>query len=380
MKLAYLAQSTIPSTAANSVHVMKMCAAFASCGVEVELIVPAIRDLDFSMDEVYDYYGVERTFSLHRVPYVSPGGSRLKYLISSGKLWLDFRRRLNDFKPDLVYGRSVIGCHAGVSLGISTGLEVHQPVWGSLVEGKLLRSLVKKDDFRKLVTITDALGRLYDAEGALGSKGIAVAADAADALPLDEVVSSWPGRPDCLQAGYIGSLHEGRGVEVVLELARRIKDVDFHLVGGDENSLERIRAMEKTANVFLHGFVPPSETHKYRNSCDVLLAPYQESIEVHGGGGNTAKYCSPLKIFEYMSARKAIMISDLPVFHEVLNSGNAVMLPPDDVDAWESALHKFHDADLREAYAAVAYSDFTRHHTWKNRAENILSFLKGGIA
>ena len=154
-------------------------------------------------------------------------------------------------------------------------------------------------------------------------------------------------------------------------------DVDFHLVGGAEAERERILRAGVGANVFLHGFVSPSVTYRYRNACDVLLAPYQGSIEVHGGGGNTAGYCSPLKIFEYMSARKPMLISDLPIFHEVLNSGNAVMLSPTDVKAWEDALRLLEDEQVRERYAAVAYEDFLSRHTWKERARKILASIGG---
>ena len=44
MKIVYIANSTIPSTSANSVHVMKICEAFSNNGVDIKLIIPNIRD------------------------------------------------------------------------------------------------------------------------------------------------------------------------------------------------------------------------------------------------------------------------------------------------------------------------------------------------
>ena len=373
MKLAYLAQSTIPSTAANSVHVMKMCAAFASAGAEVELVVPDVPG--DGVGDVHAHYGVARNFAVRRVPYTDPKGSRLVYAFSAARLWMQFRRAVRDFRPDVIYGRSVIGCHAGASLGIRTCLEVHQPVWGSLVEGALFRSLIGKEPFCGLVTITSALKSMYEAEGATGGKPVLVAPDAADPSDLGDVPENWPGGPGRLQVGYVGSLNLGRGIEVILELARRNPDVDFHLVGGSEADRRRLEENLSSPNVHAHGFVPPSRTHLYRNACDVLLAPYQRSVRVHGGEGDTASYCSPLKIFEYMSARKPMLVSDLPVFHEVLGAGNAVLLPPDDVDAWEEALNRLRDGAARHALAEEAYGDFVANHTWEKRAEKLLSHL-----
>ena len=373
MKLAYLAQSAIPSTAANSVHVMKMCSAFAAAGAEVELVVPDVPG--GGVRDVHAHYGVARNFAIRRVPYTDPGGSRLVYAFSAAMLWSRFRRAVRDFRPDAVYGRSVVGCHAGACLGIRTRLEVHQPVWDSLVEGRLFRSLIGKETFAGLVTITSALGAMYEAGGMTGGKPVLVAPDGADPSDLRGVPENWPGREGCLQAGYVGSLNPGRGVEIILELARRFPDMDFHLVGGAEEDRKRLEERGLAANVHVHGFVPPSMTHLYRNACDVLLAPYQRSVQVHGGGGDTASYCSPLKIFEYMSARKPMLISDLPVFHEVLDSDTAVLLPPDDADAWEAALNRLRDEAVRGGYAGAAYEAFTANHTWEKRAERLLASM-----
>ena len=45
-----------------------------------------------------------------------------------------------------------------------------------------------------------------------------------------------------------------------------------------------------------------------------------------------------MKMFEYMAAERAIITSDLPVIREVLNESNAVFCPPDEVDAWKTAI------------------------------------------
>ena len=53
--------------------------------------------------------------------------------------------------------------------------------------------------------------------------------------------------------GYVGNLYRGRGVELVVELARALPEVAFELVGGSEADLARWRAAGLPANLELHG-------------------------------------------------------------------------------------------------------------------------------
>ena len=44
MKILYISKSIIPSRTANSIHVMKMCQAFADNGHEVVLLAPNTKN------------------------------------------------------------------------------------------------------------------------------------------------------------------------------------------------------------------------------------------------------------------------------------------------------------------------------------------------
>ncbi|MCB9520892.1 MAG: group 1 glycosyl transferase, partial [Myxococcales bacterium] len=67
MRILYLTNSNVPSTAANSVQVMKMCQALARAGHEVELSCRAgLVDA-----EPFEYYGIEPIFRLTRSPHVA---------------------------------------------------------------------------------------------------------------------------------------------------------------------------------------------------------------------------------------------------------------------------------------------------------------------
>ena len=65
MKIAYIAGWPIPSRAANAVHVMKMCQAYAHNGHDISLIHPAGSHDDLKdIDDLFEHYGVEQNFEM----------------------------------------------------------------------------------------------------------------------------------------------------------------------------------------------------------------------------------------------------------------------------------------------------------------------------
>jgi glycosyltransferase involved in cell wall biosynthesis len=177
--------------------------------------------------------------------------------------------------------------------------------------------------------------------------------------------------------GYIGHLYAGKGFEIIPALAARMPSADFHVVGGEQKTVEALRSDPTLPrNVRLHGFVPPAETERLCLAFDVLLAPYQSDVRI-AGGGETAAWMSPLKVFGYMAAAKPILCSDLPVLREVIEDGrNGILVPPDDPGAWAAALQRLlDDSALRERLGATAHADFLARHTWQQRASRVLAGL-----
>jgi glycosyltransferase involved in cell wall biosynthesis len=83
---------------------------------------------------------------------------------------------------------------------------------------------------------------------------------------------------------------------------------------------------------------------------------------------------SPLKVFEYMAAGKAIVCSDLPVLREVLeHERTALLVPPDDRDAWVGALVRLaRDVPFRHCLGAAARRELEDKYTWQRRAQRVL--------
>jgi glycosyltransferase involved in cell wall biosynthesis len=115
------------------------------------------------------------------------------------------------------------------------------------------------------------------------------------------------------------------------------------------------------------GFIPNQELPLYQAAGDVLLMPYERLI-AGSGGGDSAVYASPMKMFDYMACRRAILSSDLPVIREILNDRNSLLCPPEEPAAWSAAFARLMlDETLRRRLAEQAWAD-VQAYTWQKRA------------
>ena len=371
MKVAYLTYATLPSRKAHSIHVMRMCSALAENGHEVTLWYPGIGsggDEEFTTDQIMSFYGVRSAFALRRIPRFSGQWG----LYATG-LVMALRVALS--RPDLVLSRFLIGSImlSRVS-SVPSLLELHQPVsQESRFQHKLFRRFIQSRAFHRLIVITQPLKGIFLDDHPMKGSDILVLADGAD--PTPEQRSGGPEHDDrLLQVGYFGHLYPGRGIEIIQEMARRCPWAEFHIVGGLENDIERVRAESKdNGNVRVHGFVSPEKAASWRMEMDVLVSPYQRKVGI-GGDFTTEKWMSPLKVFEYMAAGKPIICSDIPVLREVLDhESNCLLCIPDDVQEWVAALTRLREEpELAAGLAEQAVDAVTRNYLWTVRAERIL--------
>jgi len=364
MKLAYISYSYLSSGQANCVHVMKMCQAFSKLGHDVTLFVPN-DNVPIDNGDIYNHFGVNKCFKIKKIPtYFFIGRSHV----------FSFMCRFYIKNFDLIYSRSVLACACVVSKKTKFVFESHIPVWKiSFAEVLAFKYIKRSPEFMKLVVISGVLKDMYLSNNYIEKEKILVAHDGADEARKVKLELPWKGRGGALQVGYVGHLFPGRGVEIVFSIAERFPNADFHIVGGTEKDLSFWKSKNKLNNVYLYGYVAPSHTDFYRDKCDILLMPYQINLTIANSKINTVEWMSPLKMFEYMSAKKAIISSDLPVIREVLNDSNSMLVPPNNVDKWSKAISDLYNKNLRTKISNKAYEDFISNYTWLTRASNVSS-------
>ena len=173
-------------------------------------------------------------------------------------------------------------------------------------------------------------------------------------------------------------MYKGKGIEIIAAIADKVKDdVEFHVIGGNEKDINIWKNNIVNKNVFFYGYVPHKKVGNYINALDICLLPNQKVVFGYGTKGtgmNLSKFTSPLKVFEYMSHKKPIIASDLPVLKEVLNEKNSIIVKCDNITEWINAIEKLKSSTSREKIAKQALSDFN-NYTWKNRASRLMSNL-----
>jgi len=365
MNITYITPSGIPSKQANTIQVMKMCEAFSQQGNEVNLICP--NNESENIDDIFSYYGIEESFEINRLPWKPFNGYQFTVLASLAAFYSG---------SDIVYGRSIAGCYFSALLGLDVVYESHVPADKiHPITDRMFKSLISSTNLVSLVVITEALKEYYVSRYDI-EETIYVAPDAAtrqDGTPIHKIQNT-----DRQKVGYVGHLYEGKGINLIIELAREETSVDFHVVGGTDKDLKTWRSRAgDISNLEFHGHVPPANVGDYLASFDVVLAPYQRQVHGAGGGTNLSKWMSPLKIFEYMSAEKPIVCSDLPVLREVLTDGeNALLCDPDDVAEWVEALRELRsNCELHNRLATNAKRDFEAQYSYDARAESIIKVI-----
>jgi glycosyltransferase involved in cell wall biosynthesis len=374
MRIAYLSDSELPSKRANSVHVMHMCNAFSKLGHEVWLF--GLKGGKVSLKEIRLWYGV------------GDFGLKLTSLrIPKLTLWwhaLHMLRGVRKLKSDVIFGRSLFGCYVLAKHGFKVCLETHDPI-NVLTKQQhaIFIKLLKSPNLIGIVVISKALKEIILSQTTLIKEDrILVAHDGATIQNFtDSDLASYPwptSKNERLQIGYVGTISQGRGIELIIELSKKLSHLDFHIIGGRKEDLQKIglEANGVSENLFFHGFVSPKEATLARKRCDILLAPYQENVTLKSGK-NTAKYMSPLKVFEYMEAGKAIIASDLPVLREVLTDGdNCILINPKSTPDWVKLVETVSaDNALRQALGRKAYQSLLMNYTWEKRSERILTFI-----
>jgi len=376
MKLVYLSMSAIPSRLANSIHVMKMCEAFAQNGHEVTLIAQAGHEAKANEEDDFQFYGVKPIFKIIKLKS-RPGkfGRNLYGLEALRSVWT--------IHSDLIYGRFLLGCLLAARFTRAKVLfESHSPInTNDRSEIRLFKWLLKSRRFLRMTVISAALRDYYLDTYPIGKDKLVVAHDGAT-LPSDAIparVLTALGTDLAFNVGYIGHLYKGKGMELIAQLVILCPWASFHIIGGQPEDIAYWSdKLANVPNIKFYGFVPPAEVFGFSAACDVLLAPYQNEVYGHGKvkkHRSISQWMSPLKIFEYMALGKPMICSDLPVLREIVNPGqNGLLCPPDQAGAWAVALQELKNKpDLRYNLGSQAKADFEAYYSWQKRAHYVLA-------
>lgn len=393
-RLIYIANIRLPTEKAHGLQIIQNCEAFADVGARVSLwtagrfntrAMRAVRD-------VWAYYGVKKNFSIRRlpvldlIPLVPERTDMLARLIFYLQLWTFALSALVGAlftRADLYYSRDafVVYLLGFIKPRRKLAYEAHRlgrPGSGEALQRRALKRA------GTIIAITQALADDLIALGAPPERVIVAhdgirAARFANAPTKDDarLTLGWP--MDAFIVGYVGRLHTlamDKGVGSLVDALARVDGAALAVVGGPDPMAralyERWVALGLDPSRFLYaGQVTPDKVPLYLSAFDVCAMPHPHTEHF-------ARHTSPLKLFEYMAARRPIVASDLPGFAEVVRDRvSALLVPPGDVPALAEAFIQLRDNPPFGDYLADnAYQRVMSRYTWHQRAKQILEKVR----
>ncbi len=367
----------IQSRDGQGVHVEAIVAALRQAGHEVLVVGPRFYDQA-------TFGGESRWVALIRrcLPGVLSEIAELAYNLPA---YRRLRRACDSFRPDLIYERYNLFYLAGALVARRRRLpfyvEVNAPLaaersrFGNLRLrrlGQASERLVWRSADR-LLAVTGVLKDMVVAAGVAPSR-IEVIPNGIESARFAPTSSHRAG-PTVL--GFVGFVRSWHGLHVVIDaLAREPGAEGLHLVvvgeGPARPELERqAAAMGIGARVRFTGLASHEAIPELVAGFDIALQP------------RVVAYASPLKIFEYMAAGRAIVAPDQPNIREILEDGRTALLfdPAQPEGLWQAIRRLAEDPSLRERLGAAAREEIRhRDYSWRRNAERIVALAQEDLA
>lgn len=173
---------------------------------------------------------------------------------------------------------------------------------------------------------------------------------------------------------YTGRINHKKGLELVIEAAKRLPELQFILVGSrGEGVIEKLAAT--IPNLRIVGWQPAERLGDYIYAADVLLIP--PSTQPLATFGTTVL---PLKLFLYLASGRPIVAGDTVDVREVLrHNENAYLCAPDQLHELVSGINAvINDTALGERLGVAAKAD-SGNFTWNERARKIAEIVEARL-
>jgi len=373
LKIIYVGSPELFSKGASAIHIMKMCQAMTRLGVETELLIPSNKP----RTQLFEYYGIESEFRITSFPYFR--NTSLRNIIH-GLLAALYIKLFRANRYDIVVTRNIVFTYFATKFfQIPTIYDAHHP----LVKGGsfLFDSFKDSKYLIRFSTNSKGLSETYIDQGLPADKLVV----AHNGVELERFQNA-PSKLECREhlklpfdkkiVCYAGNIYEGRGIEQLIDVAQRLKDIMFLIVGGLDEDVDRYRKIAKSEgarNFELVGFVPHRDVPLYLLASDILVMPYTSNMTIKGGT-KAEQFTSPIKLFEYMAAARPIVATSIPSVKEVLEDGvNSILVEPGSADAIYEGLEKvLSDDNLSDRISAKAGHEINKY-TWEERVKKLLN-------
>jgi len=392
-RLFCVADVRFPLERANGIQTIETCAALARRGHEVRLVVRP--DTAVPARDPFTYYGIapDPRLSIQRVRVAGPPPlRRIGFLLGALASTRGARKDDVVLTRDLGFASAYLRTRRAGSASLVYESHGFAPVMSDARPAMLTGAAAPSSSKQVRLVDREALvWRRADGYAAI-TKGLAdelverfgprpalaVVPDGARVDASRTWVRRAPSSPPVI--GYSGHLYPWKGVDLLLEALAQLPGVRGVIVGGHpgETDLSRLQArageLGLSSRVAFTGMVPPREVAGRLDAADILVLPNPATAV-------SARYTSPLKLFEYLAMGRPIVAADLPAFREVIRHGeNALLFEAGNPSALAAMIRlAIEDSAVAESIARRAF-ETARDFSWDARAERLDILFHEAIA
>ena len=383
MKIVYITNARLPTEKAHGVQIIKMIEALSSLNNEVVLISPnRIQNEISHKTSVFDFYNVEKIFEHNLINFMDP----YKYR----SLMPKFFYRFFSFLVNLLWGikSAKIGSKLNGDFYIFRDntpfsylfcaifskkcvIEFHDiPPFlsrlifklGLIISGKTVcfavTNKLSEDLFHKFGKVKNLkkIDTLHDGVDLIKFKNNKIIENSTPLLT------------------YCGSLSKSKGIDLIINSAKYINNVEFLIIGGlkvDVDHYKKIANDNGVKNINFIGQVNYSDVPNLLNKSDILLLPSSaKNIK-------SRNYTSAMKLFEYMSIGKPIIASNIPSNTEILeNNLNCLLFEPDNPKSTVEKINTLiNDKELNKKITKNS-SKLAIKYSWTERSKKMIKRIK----
>ncbi len=357
----YIAELNLPNTSAYTVHVFQMCNFLSKKKGNVKLLIPFVEKK--LIKKIKKSYAVKYDFEIISVFNSNKKMSFFKRIYFAYKC-----KKIigNPKNTDLTLSRSIIAAIILAFYNIKTFLEIHTELKGVTKYFFKLSELKNISKNLKFIFINKYLLNFFK----IKKKKFIILDDAVNTeLFINKKTKIY--KNTC---AYFGSLTKGKGLEIILELSKLNKKINFHIYG-DLNIMFKNFDKSSFKNVKFFNHLDYYKIPKYMSKYHVLLMPYLNKVSVRSSNLDTSKYMSPLKLFEYLAMSKIIIASKLKVYSHILkNKNNCLLLDSKNTKDWIYLIKKIFKNLKKFDHLKKSAFKTSRNFTWEQRVEKIINF------
>ena len=372
MRLYYVVSASLPHKKAYGIQIAKMCEAFIEAGVDLTLVVPRTRAARIS--SMREFYGLRVDVPTVTLPAIDGfARGRSSFVLSS--LVFMCTNLIYLWWKSLTGKRGVVYTVDMDTFSFSLLPLSGMPVVTEMHEPKPANTLTRFFFRRARVIATNpeiqhALTKTFH----IPPSRIIVEPNGVDLELFSRTLSREDARK-CLALPaaarivlYVGRFFDWKGLGILVEAATAAPEIAWYVVGG---APEEFRAVTGKITLPPNLYIAGESSH---NDVSVWLAA-ADCLLVLGTKRNEQSFrnTAPMKVFEYMAARRPVVASGTPALKSFIPSDDVLWYEPDDVASLTAAVRRGISAEgavnLENAYRAAEL------HTWLKRAEHIRRYI-----